>query len=138
MEPNIRAFKNELRNYNYYLSRLTTLTESIEFFYYQLGGVKGKDPTKERTHVPPNKEYEWRLREQITILEQERDRVAKNIDYIQSILAQIKKPLRTAVFEVYCEGKTIHSVSLKMNLSSSGLDAQITKALRRVLHEEIA
>ena len=66
--PEVRAFKNELRNYTYYCSRIASLEESIEFMYDRLGGVRGVDPSKEPLHSAPSKEYEYMLRDKITNL----------------------------------------------------------------------
>lgn len=130
----VRAFKNELRNYNFYLHRLSSLEDSIDFIYHRLGGVKGIDPSKEPIHAMPNKELEWKLREDIEILEAKKSLLETKTNYIDSILAEIEIPLREAIMAVYCEGKTMERVGRKYHLSSSGLNKRIIIALKKALN----
>ena len=134
MQPmEVKAFKNELRNYTFYLHEISTIENSIEFIYDKLGGVRGVDPSKEPIHALPNKELEWKLREDITKLEAKKILLERKKEYIDSILILLENDLREAVFAVYCEGKTMQSVSLKYNLSTSGLNKRITVALKKAL-----
>jgi len=134
MQPmEVKAFKNELRNYTFYLHEISTIENSIEFIYDKLGGVRGVDPSKEPIHALPNKELEWKLREDITKLEAKKILLERKKEYIDSILILMENDLREAVFAVYCEGKTMQSVSLKYNLSTSGLNKRITVALKKAL-----
>ena len=134
MQPmEVKAFKNELRNYTFYLHEISSIENSIEFIYDKLGGVRGVDPSKEPIHALPNKELEWKLREDITKLEAKKILLERKKDYIDSILILMENDLREAVFAVYCEGKTMQSVSLKYNLSTSGLNKRITVALKKAL-----
>ena len=130
----VLAFKNELKNYNYYLHRISTLEESIEFIYHRLGGVRGIDPSKEPIHAMPNKEMEYKLREDIECLEAKKKLLEEKTNYIDSILVEIEIPLREAIMAVYCEGKTMERVSMKYHLSSSGLNKRIIVALKKALN----
>jgi DNA-directed RNA polymerase specialized sigma24 family protein len=129
----VRVFKNELRNYNYYLQEIATLDESIEEIYYKLGGVRGIDPSKEPLHSPPDKDLEYKLRDRIEILEAKKRLPEAKIREIDRILDRMETSLRRAVMAVYCEGKTIRYVAYQNNMSSSGMDLRITNAIKKAL-----
>lgn len=129
----VRAFKNELRNYNYYLSRIVTLANSIEFVFERLGGVRGIDPSKEPIHAMPDPDLEWKLRDQIEIYEAEKRRYEAKAGEIDQILNKMETSVREAVIEVYANGKTVMKVADKMYLSPSGLKRRIDKAIKKAL-----
>lgn len=129
----VRAFKNELRNYNYYLSRIVTLANSIEFVFERLGGVRGIDPSKEPIHAMPDPDLEWKLRDQIEIYEAEKRRYEAKAGEIDQILGKMETSLREAVIEVYANGKTVMKVADRMYLSPSGLKRRIDKAIKKAL-----
>jgi len=130
----VRAFKNELRNYNFYLSRIVTLENSIEFCYDRLGGVRGIDPSKEPTHSMPNKELEWQLRDKIESLDAEKRVIETKVKYIESILAKIETSLREVIIAVYCENKTMQYVAIKNNISTSGLNKRMIVGIKKALN----
>lgn len=129
----VRAFKSDLSTYLHKVDQARKLKEIIEDCYYQLGGVKGVDPSKEPIHSPPNKDIEYAIRDKITRLDQKLARVCAQIDEIREILNNIEKPLRTAVFDVYARGKTIRSVAIPMHLSETGLRKRMNKAIEKAL-----
>lgn len=129
----VRAFKNELRNYTYYCSRIATLNESIEFMYDRLGGVRGIDPSKEPTHSQPNKDYEYMLREQIERYEQNKALYVAKKDYIDQILSTVPNTLRGALKSVYIDGNRIDMVAIEYNLSANGLVYQMNKAIENAV-----
>ena len=97
----VKAFKNELRNYTFYCSRIVSLGNSIEFCYDRLGGVRGIDPSKEPVHAMPNKEMEYKLRDEIERYEATLKRYKEKVDSIDEILERIELPIREAVITVY-------------------------------------
>lgn len=134
MQPEeIRAFKNELRNYNYYLYKIITLGKSIEFLYDRLGGVHGVDPSKEPIHAMPNKDLEWKIRDDITRLEAKKSTTENKLREIDDVLHRIEEPIRTAIISVYISGKQISNVAGEMYLSSTGLAKRINKAIKKAL-----
>ena len=130
----VRAFKNQLRNYNDYVKWIDELQEKIDDMWYKVGGVKGVDPSKEPLHSPPNTEYYYMMTDKIADLEEQKNLLEANRDYVDRILTTIEIPLREAIMSVYCDGKTISSVSLKYHLSSSGLNKRIIVALKKALN----
>lgn len=135
-DEEVRAFKNELRNYTYYLSRIVTLENSIEFLYDRLGGVRGIDPSKEPLHAIPNKEMEWKLRDDISKLEAKKERYEKNLAEIDQILNQIEEFTRDALKLVYIEGKRTDAVANSMLISPSGLKNRMNRAIIKAIKKE--
>lgn len=133
-DEEVRAFKNELRNYTYYLSRIVTLENSIEFLYDRLGGVRGIDPSKEPLHAMPNKEMEWKLRDDISKLEAKKKRYENHLTEIERILGRMEPTLRWAVIEVYAKNNTIESVARKLFLSHNGLARRMDKEIKKALY----
>lgn len=131
----IKAFKNQLRRYNYLCSRLESLRNSIEYLYDRLGGVRGIDPSREPVHGQPNKELEYKLRDDIEHLEAKLSLVVAEKVEIDSILGRIEEPLRNAIFEVYALGYRTDVVASKMFLSHNGLHKRINKAIKGALNE---
>ena len=131
----IKAFKNQLRRYTYLCSRLATLENSIEFLYDRLGGVRGIDPSKEPTHAMPNKELEYKLRDDIEKLEAKLMIVVAEKNEIDEILSRIDLPLREAIMEVYIYGHRIDMVASKYYLSHNGLHKRMNKAIKGALNE---
>ena len=132
----VRAFKNELRNYAYWKSRLVTLSNSIEYCYERLGGVRGIDPSKEPTHAMPNKELEYKLRDDIERYRHDLERFTRRIEEVDIVLARIDKDLAEAIRNVYIERQQMRKVADKFYLSYNGLSYRMDKAIQEALDEE--
>ena len=131
----IKAFKNELRNYNYLCSRIVSLENSIEFCYDRLGGVRGVDPSKEPVHAMPNKELEYKLRDDISKFEALlAQKVAQKVE-IDRTLDRMENDVREAVFKVYAMGYSCVKVADEYFLSSTGLQKRMNKAIKEALRE---
>lgn len=135
MKDSVRAFKNELRNYDYYLSRIKELNDQIEYCYHLLGGIKGLDPTKEPIHCPPNKDYEYKVRDDVERYTQLLNDVKAKLKSIDKILSLIETPLKEAIFDVYVNEKQMSSICKRLGLSSAGLDKRINKAIETALQQ---
>lgn len=129
----VGAFKKELSNYNFYKERVKGLNELIEYCYHMLGGYKGLDPSKEPTHALPNKDKEYKIRDEIEHHERNKARTQEKINDIEETLAKIDVGLREAVIEVYANGRTIESVARGMFLSGEGLRKRMNKAIEKAL-----
>lgn len=130
----VRAFKNELRNYRYYIGRAAELEDAIESLYDRLGGIRGIDPSKEPTHVLPNKEMEWKIREDITRLDLKLTNLRNKIAEIDEILDRIEEPIRTALKLVYIESNKVIMVAGMMYLSPSGLVKRMNREIKKALN----
>lgn len=134
-KPQVRVFKNELRNYNFYISEIKRLTEVIDNCYYELSGVKANDPSKEPVHSLPNKEREYRLRRNISHFESRRKLVQTKIDYIDQVLSNIQEPLVGTIKKLFVEGSSLSLLCNDYNLSTIGLYKKINKAIEKALNE---
>ena len=132
-KPEVRAFKNELRNYTYYCSRIASLEESIEFMYDKLGGVRGIDPSKEPLHTQPSKEFEYMVRDKITDLEKNKALYEAKRDYIDQILGKMETSVREAVISVYVRMEKCIKVADQHFLSSTGLQKRMNRAIEVAL-----
>jgi hypothetical protein len=132
-KPEVRAFKNELRNYAYYCSRIASLEESIEFMYDKLGGVRGIDPSKEPLHTQPSKEFEYMVRDKITDLEKNKALYEAKRDYIDLILRKMETSVRGAVIAVYVKQEKCIKVADQNFLSSTGLQKRMNRAIEVAL-----
>lgn len=131
----VGAFKNELRNYNYYSSRIKTLEASIEFLYERLGGVRGIDPSREPLHTMPNKEMEWKLRDDIMKLDIKKSRFERHLQEIDEVLNRMENDDRLGAFSVYAERKRLEDVCKIFSYSASGFSAKLDRAIERALNE---
>ena len=129
----VRVFKNELRNYNYYVSQIDKLQESIDVCYHRLGGVRAIDYSKEPNHSLPNKELEYKLREDIERYEQKKTLTEQKIKYIDEILGRMENDVKWAVKCVYVEGKQMRNVAYKIFVGHSTLQHRIDKAIEKAL-----
>ena len=129
----IKAFKNELRNYNYNLSRIITLKNSIEYCYDRLGGVRAIDTSKEPIHSPPNKELEYKLRDDIERYRHLKALYEAKVEYVDEILAKMETEIRTAIISVYVEGRKVMHIANKMYLSHNGLQKRMNRAIEKAL-----
>ena len=129
----VRAFKNELRNYNFYLSQERTLVNSIEFLYDRLGGVRGIDPSKEPLHIAPNKEMEWKLRDEISALDAKLSVLRAKINYIESILTKMDIDGRTAVIDVYACRHRMEDECWTYDYSPQGFNHYLNRVIKEAL-----
>ena len=137
MQPtNVRAFKRELENYNFYHTRVKALDELIEYCYHMLGGYKGLDPSKEPIHnAVPNKDVEYKIRDEIERHTQNKARTQAKIDSIDEILAKLDNERREQIMAVYVDGKTMETTARKYYVSTSTLEYQINQALAKALKD---
>lgn len=134
-KDSVRAFKNELRNYTYYLSRQVTLERAIEFTYDLLGGVRGVDPSREPLHTMPDPDREWQLRDEIDRYEAELARYRAKSCEIETVLGKMETSLKQAVMAVYVHGEHMDKVGREMSLSPNGLSKRINKAIEMALED---
>lgn len=132
----VKAFKNELRNYNYNLNRVVTLKNSIEYCYDRLGGVRGIDTSKEPTHSLPNKDLEYKLRDDIERYRRLQSVYETKVEYVDEILSRIETSIRKAIISVHVEHKKTEKVARECNLSTNGLQYRMDKAIERALNDE--
>lgn len=136
LNEELKAFKNELKNYNFYKQRIKSLQEMIDTCYDMLSGVKAIDYSKEPSHTPPNKDIEYRIRDEIEKYKLFQARTQIKLDDINRILNKVESSLREAIIESYCNGKTLEKVAEKRFISKVGLFKQINVALKEALAKD--
>ena len=133
--PEVKAFKNTLRNYRYYIDAIADVNKNIEMCYHRLGGVRSTDLTKVLTKSPPNKELEYRIRDDIERLEAMRSRLQGKVDEMDEILGKIEKTTRDALICVYVNGEQMRAVADRLYISHSTLQRRMDSAICRSLSE---
>ena len=132
-KDSVRAFKNELRNYEIYRKEVTKFELEVEELYDRLGGVRGIDPSKEPLHAMPNKDLEYQLRDRISNLEAKINIRKAKLNQTDEILSRMETTLKQALFEVYAKGKTVDALAIRLEVSPSGLVKRFNKAIERAL-----
>lgn len=132
-KDSVRAFKNELRNYEIYRREVEKFENEIEELYDRLGGVRGIDPSKEPLHAMPNKDLEYQLRDRISVLEAKINVRKAKLNQTDEILSRMETTLKQALFEVYAKGKTVDALAIRLEVSPSGLVKRFNKAIERAL-----
>lgn len=132
-KDSVRAFKNELRNYEIYRKEVTKFELEVEELYDRLGGVRGIDPSKEPLHAMPNKDIEYQLRDRISNLEAKINVRKAKLNQTDEILSRMETTLKQALFEVYAKGKTVDALAIRLEVSPSGLVKRFNKAIERAL-----
>ena len=130
----VRSFKNELRNYSFYLSRVEALQSLIDLCYESLpGSVHGLDPSKLPTSSVPNKDFEYRVRNEIERHERNKWLTEMNIKRCDEILDQMETELKTAVKRIYIDGEKMSKIAMELYLSTNALQNRINRELERLL-----
>lgn len=129
----VSAFKNELRSYSFYLQRIEALQTLIDLCYHNLSGVHAIDPSKIPMGGLPNKDLEYRIRDEIERHERNKAFAEANVEYVDRVLGRIETPLREAIISVYVKGNTTRSVADKLYLSHTALQKRINRAIEEAL-----
>lgn len=130
----VKAFKNELMNYNYYQYQCKKIKEEIDYNYDLLANVRGLNPSKLPIHGGlPNIDNIYAIRDTITLLEAKLSRYNDKMVEVEQILDKIENPLKTAIMDKYIVGLTLEKVSRDNGYSSAGLLKKINKAIKKAL-----
>lgn len=129
----VKAFKNELRNYLFYKRKITETLEAIDYHYHLLGGIKGVDPSHTPVHSPKNLDFEYDVRDKIESLNACLKRYEGKKKYLDSILCQMDEDICKATKSVYVDNRTFTSVCTEHFLSTTGLQKRINKEIAKAL-----
>lgn len=136
LSGSVEQFKNEMRNYNYYVSMLDSLEEKLENTYYELSGVKGvrydKIPSAYNKELIEQKRFD--LMQKIDKLENEISRLSGEIEHIDSILECIENAhIKKAIIDVYVNGCAIADICKDYCLTPAGLLYQMNKSIKETI-----
>lgn len=109
----------------------------IDICYSHLpGSMHGLDPSRIPMSSVPNKDLEYRIRNEIDHHEQNKRRTEEEIRYCDEILNRMEISLKQAVTHIYIKGQRMDSIAAQMFLSTNALQNRINRELERVLDEE--
>lgn len=135
----VKAIKNELRNYKHNCKKYEKILDKLDTMWYNLAGVRAADASKipVRSYNPSYSE-EMRLEalEQIEILEIEKRRLEAQIQYVEKILSLLEEDIRGPITSIYINKKTFLYTSVRFNLSESYLQYRIDKCLSDIIKKE--
>ena len=132
----VKAFKNELNNYNFYKIRVEKLQSLIDFCYSMLpGSVHSIDYSRLPGHSPPNKEQEYKVRSEIEKHERNKRLTQEKIRNIDETLAKIDIEIRSAIIAVYVDGNKLADIAEQNYISANALQYRINKAIEGALNE---
>lgn len=135
----LEQFKNELRNYNYYVAMKKNYDEKLDDLWYQLSMVKGIRYDKEGGSYDINlmNSYKFELMRKIDNLETEVERVNLQLAYLNNVLIKITDiELRQALVDVYCNKMSLRKASKKYYISHTALLKRFNKVLSEALNAE--
>ena len=135
MKEEVKAFKNELRNYRYYLKQKEILTDKKDLYFHSLTGMVGKgfDSQGGSTNESVKEEKRLETIDRINELEEKINKLDTKIDAIESVLNKVTKRVRKIMVGVYADGRTYLSYSTNENYSPRTLQQQVDKAIERAL-----
>lgn len=135
MKEEVKAFKNELRNYRYYLKQKGILTDKKDLYFHSLTGMVGKGFDRQGGTTNQSIKEEKRLEtiDKINELEEKINKLDSKIDAIESVLNKVNKRERKIMIGVYADGKTYLSLSTKENYSPRTLQQQVDKAIEKAV-----
>lgn len=133
----IKQFKNELRNYKYYLKQIEKWDERIDDLYNSLpGSVHSINPAVPlQTGGVPNKDFEYRVRDIISVYEAFRKPWEDKRDYVNKVLSFIETPLCDDIRAVYVEGRSLVEVAHPRYIIASSLRGRINRAIVKAIRE---
>lgn len=133
----VEAFKNQLRNYSYYVKRKDMLIEEVNTLRYNLAGLKGVRYDKQMSNGSPNEalieENRLDMIDRINIKEKEISIISNLLDMINGHLEELSPDIKKACIEMYINGKTYESEAKELFYSKTGLFKAINRELEDIL-----
>lgn len=131
----VRAFKNELRNYRYYQKRLKEINEEIENIYYSLSGLASKPfgASAGSTNQQAKEERKLEAIDKLNKLKDKANIYAKQIQSLERTLNACSEDIKDVLIKIYCDGHTYSSMAIYTYYSPRGLEKRIDKELMLAL-----
>lgn len=133
----VRAFKNELRNYRYYQKKLRQAKEDIDNIYYGLSGLAGKPfgASAGSTNLSIKEEHRLEAYEKIERLKAIADTYSLAVQRIEATLDKCSVDMRDTIIKIYCDGHTYTSMAIHTYYSPRGLEKRIDKEIKQALKD---
>ena len=126
--------KAEIRSYRQYQKYAIKIGEKLDEIWYEATGVKGIRYDKAHFNVDPSISHEKKL--QLFELKdwyvRELDRVSKQIEYVDNILAMMDDEDRELVEYTLIDGHSYRQAEMKFYLSRSGISKRIDRIIEDV------
>ena len=130
----VKAFKNECRNYFYYLADIRDLMLEIKRTDHKMTGVHSLDFQKIRIRRDPKKTYLVSFIEANTILEKQLQAKEEKVMNIINTISRIELPAyRAIVWMVFVQRKTYTEVAKMYGVSKVYLAEEITRLLSDIV-----
>lgn len=132
-DSEVKAFKNEMRNYKFYQKRIEHLTEQENMIYHQLGGYKSPDPSKIPGSFNPNLNmYKADLSDRLETIGRHKQGYLDRIASLDRVLDQVDPEIKKHIMDIYVAEKSYQKVADEIPIVVSGLYKRINTALKRV------
>lgn len=130
----VKAIKNELRNYKYYVDKIKSLEQCIDLCFYNLSTMHGVDPSKEHYSMSPEVELEHRYRiydeiDKYTYILNTTKAKVKYLDEILNRMELSNSETKKAIWDVYVNGKKTEIVAKELYVSPMGLHKRMNKLI---------
>ena len=133
-DKSVRAFKNQLENYQYYVYMVNHYEQQIQDCFDKLGASpKSIDYSKVVGHTVPDKDFEYKMRGYIEIYEYKKDMFERLVAYVNSILDLMPVEQRNMAKDMFVLGENEIAVAKKYYISPSGMRYQINREIKKAL-----
>ena len=129
-EEEIRAFKNTLRNYNFFKKEIDRLEKEIEYLYSIMGGSTAINYDGMRYAQKPGQFFV--KMEKKDRLEYKKNSYEATITMCDNVLSKVSNKIRNCLIEIYINGSSFEKIAKKNDYSSSGLYSRIVNELKGV------
>ena len=129
----VRAFKNELENYDVYRERIDALNDLISLCYHELSGLKSPDFQNIPVHSPADLEKRDRIYAEIDRHRTNMERAKAKLDEIDEVLERMPVKFRRAAFRVFAKKESLEKVAQEYHYSKKGMWYWINKEIEKAL-----
>lgn len=133
----VKAFKNELKNFKYYKNKIIELTDEIDNIYYSLSGLSSKPFGANVGSTNQQLKELNRLNAfgKAEMLKSKRELYKSLIVSIEQTLEAMDSNMRSVCIKVYCDGRTYESIARTKYYSARGLEKKVDKEIQRALEK---
>lgn len=137
MKRDIEAFKNELKNFKYYIAEINNLKKEIDLLEYEARNVKGIDYSKQSSHNCNEHAIAMKRLQQVEEMEellQEKNECEMMVRRIARRLNKLNDDDRKLLIDVIANKKKYRAVCKELNLNNtSSLFNKINDIIQNVL-----
>lgn len=132
----VEAFKNELKNLNYYRKKVKDIDEKIKVLEYEMSAVKGVDYSKQHGSANPAaiESKKLAMSDELEWFEESKNKWTKKIKEIIWVLDKMEKSDRDVVERVVVDGVRYRDLCEEYGIkSTSSLANAINNAIAHAL-----